>query len=291
LFAAMRRALVLAGVILAVLLAGVPAASAAAAPIREAKFELHEDGFLVVVKTEGSEEKLTLTLDRHGEVAFYELPAELTDDSVKARFGQFGELDYTFTPARRAGPCGELANGTFEGTFDFTGQNEYVKFEVPRARGTLLGTAKKGCKGGRTAAAPRRAATEAKREAAADEAFLIGHSTPPWPVKSLFVMEVEEKHRHRVLFDALQDEKVEGMLVARGAEAVGPRGDFTWNLKAGTAHIDPPAPFTGSATYKRHPRGHAVWRGSLTAPVLGGEPISLAGGDFRVQLLKGSPLD
>jgi hypothetical protein len=42
---------------------------------------------------------------------------------------------------------------------------------------------------------------------------------------------------------------------------------------------------------ERRAGGRSVWRGSLEAPVLGGEPMRLAGGDFRIQLLKGSPLD
>ncbi len=277
----MRRGLVLAGVFVAVLLAAVPTA---AAPIRELEFELHQQGFLVTVKGELTEEEVVLTLSRHGEVAFYEVPAEITGDSVKARFGQFGELDYSFTPARRLLPCPGMAEGTYEGTFDFTGENEYVKFEAPRARGTFLGPAKRGCK-----EAPRAGGDNERRPGR--EASLLGHSTPPWPIKSLLVMEFEEKHRHRVLFDAVQSEKVEGMLVARGAATLAPRRDFTWNLEAGTARIDPPAPFTGRAAYKRRPGGHSVWRGSLRAPVLGGEPIRLVGGDFRVQLLKGSPLD
>lgn len=282
----------LTGLLVAVpFLARAATASATEAPIREVKFQLHEDGFLVVVRSEPVDEKLTLTLDRHGEVAYYETPAEVTEDTVKARFGQFGELDYTFTPGLRAGPCSGFATGTFEGTFDFTGESEYVRFEAPRARGTMLGAPNKGCEGGRRAvAAPRRAAAEATREVADDEASLLGHSAPPWPIRSLLVIELEAKHWHRVLFDALQNEKVEGMLVARG-EAVAPRRDFTWNLKAGTAHVAPPAPFSGSATFTRRPGGHSIWSGSLEAPVLGGEPMRLAGADFRMQLLKGSPLD
>jgi hypothetical protein len=287
-----RRATLILAASLAALVALSSATAAAGAPIREVKFELHEGGFLVSVKSEVSSGKIVLTLDRRGEVAYYETPAEVTEDAVKARFGQFGELDYTFTPALHAGPCSEFATGTFEGTFDFTGENEYVKFEAPRARGTLLGAAKKGCKEGRrTAAAPRPAAAEAKREVTEDEASLIGHSIAPWPIRSLRVIEIETKHRRRVLFVALQDEKVEGMLVARGAQAVAPRRDFTWNLKTGTAHVAPPTPFTGSATFTRRADGHSVWGGSLEAPVLGGEPMRLAGDDFRMQLLKGSPLD
>jgi hypothetical protein len=287
LFAAMRRALVIAGVMLMGLLAAAPAAGA---PIRDAKFELREGGFLVAVKIEISEEEIVLTLYRHGEVAVYKAGAEYTDDTVKARFGQLGELDYTFTPAKPARACGELTEGTFEGTFTFTGENEYVKFEADRASGTYLDEAKS-CTEGRRAAAGSRAAATPKRGPAEEEASLLVHSHLPLPARSMLVFETEVKHRHRVFFSGFEQEKAEGMLIARGAQVVAPPRDFTWNLKSGTAHADPPAPFTGSATFKRRPGGPPLWQGSLCAPMLGGQPFRLAGGDLQAQLIKGSPLD
>jgi len=286
-----KRAVLILAASLAALLAVSPLASAAEAPIRDVKFELHEDGFLVSVKSEIAEEKVVLTLYRHGEVAYYEVPAEFTDTTVKARFGQLGELDYIFTPGSNAG-CTGPAKGTFEGTFDFTGENEYVKFEAPRARGTFLGSAKAGCRAARrSTAAPRRVATKSKPEAAKDEASLLAHTVRTVPLRSLVIFELVQKHRRHVFFSAFEYEEEEGMVIARGAQTAGPPGDFTWNLKAGTARVDPPAPFIGSATFKRRPGGHSVWRGSLRAPVLGGQPFRLAGDEFQAQLIEGSPLD
>jgi hypothetical protein len=283
-----RRAVLILAASLAALLAAVPAASAA--PPHRIEFELHEDGFLITVKSEASEEKVVLTLFRHGEVAVYETGAELTDDTVKARFGKLGELDYAFTPARGAGRCAELGGGTFEGTFAFTGENEYVKFEADRASATVLGRGSNKCKEGRRAAIASRRA-EAKREAAEDEAALLVHSRLPLPIRSMLVFEIEEKHRRSVYFSAFETEKEEGMLIARGAQVAARPGAFRWNLSAGTAHVAPPAPFSGTAVYKRRPGGHSVWRGSLRAPLLGGRPFRLAGGDFQAQLIEGSPLD
>jgi hypothetical protein len=285
-----RHAVLILAASLAALFAAVPLASAAEAPIRDAKFELHEGGFLVAVKSEIGEEKIVLSLYRRGEVAVYETGAEYTDDTVKARFGQLGELDYTFTPAKGARPCGGIAEGTFEGTFAFTGENEYVKFEADRASGTYLDEAMS-CKKGRRAAAGSRAAATANRAPAEDEAALLVHTRLPLPARSMLVFEIESKHRRRPYFSAFLTEKREGMMVARGAQVIAPRRDFAWNLKTGIAHIAPPAPFTGSATFERRPGGHSVWRGSLQAPVLGGRPFRLAGGDFQAQLIEGSPLD
>jgi hypothetical protein len=283
-----KRAVLILAAALAVLLGAVPVASAA--PPHRIEFELHESGFLVTVKSEAGEEKVVLTLFRHGEVAVYETEAELTEDTVKARFGKLGELDYAFTPARGAGRCAELGAGTFEGTFAFTGENEYVKFEADRASATVFGRGSNKCKEGRRAAISARRA-QVGRGAAEDEAALLVHSRLPLPIRSMLVFEIEEKDRDRAFFSSFNEEKAEGMLIARGAQVAAPRRDFTWNLKTGTAHIAPPAPFTGSATFERRPGGHSVWRGSLRAPMLGGQPFRLAGGDFQAQLIEGSPLD
>jgi hypothetical protein len=224
----MRRAVLILATSLAAQVVLGPSGSAAEVPLRDVRFELHEGGFLVTVRSEVSQEKIELSLARDGEVALYETDAEFTDDTVKARFGRLGELDYAFTPTRGGGRCAELGAGTYEGTFSFTGENEYVKFEADRASATVLGP---------------------------------------------------------------ESEKDEGMLIARGAQALAPSRDFTWNLKAGTAHISPPAPFTGSATFKRRPGARPRWSGSLRAPMLGGQPFRLAGGDVRAQLIEGSPID
>lgn len=281
----MRRAALVAAVSLVALVALSPAASGAEPPNGKVEFQLHEDGFLVSVRSEFSEEKIVLSLYRRGEVAYYETSAEITEDGLKARFGQFGELDYTFRPTRRADPCSGFAKGRYEGTFAFTGENEYVKFEAPNAPGTFLGSAKRGCK------EPRRT-TARVQQSGAREAWLVAHTHLPWPARSLLVRGIDGKDRRRVLLEAMQGEEVEGMLVVRGVRVFSaPPSAFTWNLDAGTAHLDPPAPFTGSATFKRRPGGRAIWRGSLRAPMLGGEPMILTGDDFQAQLKDHSILE
>ena len=113
----MRRVVLILAASLAALLALAPAAPAAEAPLRDINFELHEGGFLVAVESEVGEAKIVLSLYRGGEVAVYETGVEYTGDTVKARFGRLGELDYAFTPVKGARRCGEITEGTFEGTF------------------------------------------------------------------------------------------------------------------------------------------------------------------------------
>jgi hypothetical protein len=290
----MRRALVVLAS-LAAFAGASPVASAAEPPVPQVKFELHADGFLVAVKSEIGSDKLVLALDRHGEVAYYEVPAEITDDTVKARFGQLGELDYTFTPKEQAGPCAEFGVGIYEGSFAFTGEDEYVHFEVDRAHGTLIGPATKGCKEG---VGPRRPSTPSARAAIVeeepvpkDEATLSVSSSRHLPTRYLLAFDLKGKRGMQVWFNAFQAEKVEGMLVERGAQVIARPSAFKWDLAAGTARVSPPAPFTGTASFTRGAHGRSSWRGSLSVPVLGGNPIRLTGPGFTAKLGPGSLLD
>jgi hypothetical protein len=87
-------------------------------------------------------------------------------------------------------------------------------------------------------------------------------------------------------------EEREGMAVARGLQLTAGSDAFRWNLEKGTATLRPPAPFTGSATFTRHGHdGHGTWSGSLGMPILGGEPVELAGREFRAFIHKGVPQD
>ncbi|HEY5334131.1 MAG TPA: hypothetical protein VIJ21_11350, partial [Solirubrobacterales bacterium] len=88
----------------------------------------------------------------------------------------------------------------------------------------------------------------------------------------------------KVSFSAFRAEHREAMLIDRGVELYAGAGSFVWDLGAGTATLEPPAPFTGRAFYRREPGGGARWWGSLRAPILGGKPMRVTGADFHATL-------
>jgi hypothetical protein len=304
----MRRLLLLVPAILAFLLAASPAASAAEAPIRDAEFKLSAGGFQIGLKAEAEGEKATLSLFRHGQVAIYQVPAEVTENTVKAKFGKFGELDYTFTPAVGKNPECKGADGTTEGTFtgnfDFTGENHYVSFEADHAHGTFEIFPTEGCEepsksfkppiGTPGATKPgSNGSKDAKPDAgnSEDQATLGVASRGKRFVSYLLVSPLVTKDGGtRIFFYAFRAEKLKGMLVERGAEVAAGLGAFRWDLDAGTAHVEPPAPFTGSADFERRPHGNPIWRGSLGVPVLGGKRMRLTGPGFRASLGSGTLL-
>ena len=94
----------------------------------------------------------------------------------------------------------------------------------------------------------------------------------------------------RLLLDGSRTEKSEGMLVERGVEVLARPGALAWDRAAGIAHLTPPAPFQGSAEFRRRPHGRPIWRGSLRMPLLGGGTVRLTGRRFKATLGPGSSL-
>jgi len=290
----MGRALVVVAVLLAVL-AVVPglAAGAGREVERELAFGLDVEGFNVVVFVSNNDGDVnaTIFLSRGPQVGYYSAPAKVTADRVTARFGRLGELDYHFA-AKQGGKVdcssSEEGDAVFEGTFEFTGENEYVHLEAAQAEGTVqIYPEPRDCPRGRLAG------RGSYHPVYSDEgATLQAVSRSTKRAREVLVFDDGQRGPHRVALYATLGERREGVLVARGVQMrVGPRA-FRWNLEKGTATLRPPAPFTGSASFTRHGHdGHGTWKGSLSMPILGGEPVELAGRAFRAFIHKGVPQD
>ena len=92
-------------------------------------------------------------------------------------------------------------------------------------------------------------------------------------------------HGLRVVFGGLREEKRKGCGSNAGFRSTAAAPAFQWDLGAGTALLEPPAPFEGRAVYKREAHGKASWTGSLRIPILGAaRPMRLAGASFTAHL-------
>ncbi|HKT82889.1 MAG TPA: hypothetical protein VJQ84_03530 [Solirubrobacterales bacterium] len=294
----MRRSLVLAGVLFGIVLAAVPAFAVGAGGEveRELAFGLKSEGFAggVFVSNNDGDIDATLILSRGRQIAYYSTPAKVTSERVTARFGSLGELDFRFAPKQNGKVVctgAEEGEAVFEGTFVFTGENGYVQIEADRAEGSFqIYPEPKNCPQGRLA---QRAASyhPSYSDEGATFAARAG-SRAKASVREITVFDQGRRGPHKVFVDAYLVEAREGMAVARGVQLAAGSGAFHWNLEKGTASLRPPAPFTGSATFTRHGHdGHGTWRGSLGMPILGGEPVELAGREFRAFIHKGVPQD
>jgi hypothetical protein len=290
----MRRALALICPLLAVL--AVAVAPAGAAGSRHALyFQVHEDGFWVGVRSPLGSERVRLSLDRRGQVAYYWAPAKIGDDTVRARFGKLGALAVRFTPDRKEGPlgCGRdgAQDGTFRGALVFHGENHYAHIDARRARGWMQ-TRPSHCEGGPSASAGEgevRRATASAAPVAETGAVLEATTANVLPADVFYTFLDHGPKGVRVAFGALREERREGMRIERGAQIYGGSAGFQWDLGAGTALLAPPGPFEGRAAYKRGEDGKASWTGSLRVPLLGSpRPMRLAGSAFSAHLRAGT---
>jgi hypothetical protein len=298
----MRRVLVLFSVFAATLL-GTGMGSVAAAPVPRAAVEIERElsfalpapaGFkaAVSVSNDDGDVSALLIVTRGRQVAYYSTPAKVTAERVTARFGGLGELDYRFAPkGKESAEClGTTGPGEarFEGTFTFTGENSYIQIEADHAEGTVQTyPAPKGCVGARRDRRVVRYQPSYSGKGATLDA--VAGSPRQGVVREVNVLDDGLGDKIDVI--GLVGEKREGMQIARGAQVAAGRGAFHFNLKAGTASLRAPDPFTGSAKFSRRPGGRASWEGSLRVPILGGEPVELAGSAFRASIHKGVPED
>jgi hypothetical protein len=294
----MRRALVLVGLLFAGLLLAAPAFAAGAK--REVErgldFALAAEGFTVQVSVSNNDGDVdaTLILSRGPRVAYYTAPARVTAERVTARFGSLGELDYRFAPkpnGRVECTGSERGEAVFDGTFQFTGENGYVHVEASHAGGTFqIYPEPKTCSRKRLAGRAVPYHPSYSGEGATLEAR--AGSRARGRIRDVLLFDDGQRGPHAVTLFATLAEKREGMTVARGLQLAAGSSAFHWNPERGTATLRPPAPFTGSATYARRGHdGHGTWKGSLGMPILGGEPVKLAGSEFRASVHKGVPQD
>jgi hypothetical protein len=247
-------------------------------------FHLIAEGFeiSVIVTENDGDVTASMSVTRDGILAAYLVPATLTDHSVAAKFGSLGEFNLAFDPKKAAGKCRRLL---FTGSFTFAGENGYVHVDADHARGSFAEQTYFGCVFGSNAGS----ATFVKGTGFHLEA--LAGSWKHGTARRVLVDEYRRRNGRRgESIYGFQREEREGMIFGRGATATGDATAFRRNLKAGTATLTPPAPFTGSATLRPGPGGKGIWEGSLQLPVLdGGEPIVFTGPQFKASLEKREP--
>jgi hypothetical protein len=294
----MRRVLVLTCVLFVGLLVALPALAPGAGREveRDLAFALEVEGFAVLVSVSNNDGEVSaaIRIKRGPQVAYYSAPAKVTADRVTARFGSLGELDYRFAPkpnGRVECTGSERAEAVFDGTFAFTGENGYVHFEASHIEGALqIYPEPRSCTQKRLAGRVVPYHPHYSDEGATMEA--VAGSRAEGKIREVSAYDDGGRGSHKIFLFAILAEEREGMTVGRGVQLAAGSGAFRWNLERGTATLRPPAPFTGSATFtRRGHNGHGTWKGSLGMPILGGEPVKLAGGEFRAFIHKGVPQD
>jgi hypothetical protein len=158
--------------------------------------------------------------------------------------------------------------GTFIGSVSFRGENGYTEAEALSVPGTVGTSPFRNCT---TVRRDRAGASAASRHARIKtEAFL----TVGGDASLLAARDSEKTH-----FFALDSELLEPELaVLRSARAASRPDLFSFSPNGLWASVEPPAPFSGTATYRDSPGGLPSWSGDLSVEFPGFvQPLSGAG--------------
>lgn len=224
--------------------------------------------------------------------AEYVVPGEPVPE-MRATFGSLGSVAMQFERRKREverpekGCVRIIETGTFSGAFSFTGEGGYTSAAATSVPGGVVRLPNGFCGFGgfaQSSAGKQRIPIPP----GLPRVTLLTARTPVVGGFAEFAARVEEDSRI-ASFSASLVERVGPMKVTRSALSRG-RGGFERTPAKGaarSAEFKPPAPFTGTASY-RQGAGAEAWTGSLVVPLPGAGVVPLTGSNFKIQFCERS---
>jgi hypothetical protein len=244
-------------------------------------------------KLEADDDEIELTVRKGQQQAVYFAEGEVSAEGIAVDFGRFGEFVVAYQPFRTLetrepgrhceGEPQTTTEGFFRGTLRFRGERNYVHIDAARAKGTLALQPEWSCQYGSA-----RASRARRREAGEDKAMLTASSRRE-SIRFRAIGSRNEDGRPYTFFFAVSQVVQEGAGISRFTFAGTRSAGFRFDNRRGTAVVDPPAPFAGSARYLRRPDARDGWSGTLTVPLLGLGRVHLAGPDFDARMVPRLP--
>ncbi|HEY6731365.1 MAG TPA: hypothetical protein VI039_10095 [Solirubrobacterales bacterium] len=229
-------------------------------------------------------EILIVVFGKRGAVTYY-APAKVTDTRVDADLGPFGEIDVTFQPSGERGvehpKCDRSQRTTYEkgnyvGTIDLHGEEGYTQVRTSSVPFTLHPFIDFGCGvsiGGETGGQGLPGARLRARAKFGEGEVLELQANQNRPGARVKISVSAEERRDRVR-------------ISREASFTYPASAFDFAPNLGTAFLDPPAPFEGSALYRRDAKPANRLTGNLTVDLPGRSNVSLTGARFDSSLVR-----
>lgn len=255
--------------------------------------ELHakgSHGFGVSIS--GSTSQVYLSVRGHHASNTYLVRGQVGEEEIKARFGRLGRVAMRFREGHKArvvpgsdGNCkggGEMIEtGSFIGTLNFRGEQGYSTVHAARATGRVVRIGRLVCG----------AEKEGSGEGSSGLRWLRLDATSKSGTVSFSANKITSQVHPKLdsaFFDAsIFEFRPGGMSVIRTLDAQTDAAAFEAEKSDGhiaTASVTPPAPFHGTAAYRRA-EGATSWTGTLTGVFPGRGQVSLAGPDFCVDFL------
>jgi hypothetical protein len=218
---------------------------------------------------------LLLFLSRKGSAALYAVQkgVEVTEESISADLGELGSIDLRFVPVGRprdeAPSCEqrsfEFDAGTYDGTFDFEGEEGFTELHAARVRGEakfgLSLICGMGVDEGAGGHAPGARLSVNRRQAEEHTMFEAWKNSPTRPA----------------YFEASIEERRGSMSIYRGISAKAGPGSFEFDVPSQTARVRPPSPFAGFGRFDRMGSGKGKIHGQLSVNFPGRSDVSLSG--------------
>lgn len=218
---------------------------------------------------------------RHAHALYY-APASVEPSSIEAKLGTIGRIDVDFVPSGQPraerSVCGGdsvlVDSGRYEGTIEFTGEEGYSQVHASSARGEAMMALSLGCLGGPRSEgfggnSPGARLTVRHRGARRFE-FRAMKNSPTRP--AMFTASIEESRGD--------------LRISRYVAITTAPVSFDFDVPSGTAHVNPPAPFTGGASYRRSSGRSARWRGDLSVDFPGHAGVRLTGAETHASLVR-----
>jgi hypothetical protein len=278
-------------------------------------------GYAVTVDTLGHH-RVTLTVQKNGQLASYTTRGKVSRHQVKANFGRFGKVNLRFHGKRRPFPAPphnrskprarrtvchgrrpQREIGRFRGTIEFDGQNGYTRLAVGRLHGEVRRSYRQVCRLVPVRRHKHRAQRPAVASAASTNPFgfnlslLSARSRSGGALTRFTAISLEPprgipiatKDLFSVITASLQ-EQVGRVRVYRSVMQFAPPKRVRISrrgIEPAKAHLALAAPFSGRAHYRAGTKGSsASWTGSLGVRLLGTGLLPLTGPHFHTVLCR-----
>jgi hypothetical protein len=231
---------------------------------------------------------LTLSLQKGSTEAKYAVSRGVAaDGTIMASLGSLGRLAVRFVPGqvierpvvRHCDRRETVERGALRGTIAFHGENGYSDIEVGALPATLTTSPEAHC----TFHVPR-----SRKSSGPHRGVSFGGLRSRG--RNGFVDFTAEAHRRlgTATLLASSSEQRGRVSISRYASAVVPARAAPFDRTAGTASVDPSAPFTGSASFRAFSgKESGTWLGTLAVDFPGRPGVHLAGRHYKGSLIGG----
>jgi hypothetical protein len=218
--------------------------------------------------------------NRHAGVAFYSAPGIVSESFVKADLGPFGRVDLALHPSGHQRKihvaCSRQSYtfepATYEGIVEFRGEHGFTAAHATRTP-LVPFTSFCGAGGG-----------YGESRGSGEPGARLGGISFEHGRKLTF--QVNKNHaRGRVKYSAEIRERRHGISIYRAVGGYAGASAFQFAADLRTASLDPPLPFSGSASLTPNPNSVApTWRGDLAVDFPGRSGVRLAGPGVHVNI-------